>query len=296
MTRDDPSAREFEQHRSHLRAVAYRMLGSTSEADDAVQDAWLRYRQADTDDVASLRAWLTTVVARVCLNRLRARRLHAEESLDAHLPEPIVSDPGGLDPEQEALLGDAVGMAMLIVLDQLTPAERVAFVLHDVFAVPFDEVAPIVDRTPAATRQLASRARRRIQGTTPEPEQDVERQRAVVDAFLAASRRGDFEALLKVLDPDVVVRADAGALAPNVARVMRGREEVARRAFSFRGLADGARPALVNGAAGLVVFRGESPFAVMAFTVARDKVVEIDILADPERLASVDVSSVAPGT
>ena len=296
MTRDDPSAREFEQHRSHLRAVAYRMLGSTSEADDAVQDAWLRYRQADTDDVASLRAWLTTVVARVCLNRLRARRLHAEESLDAHLPEPIVSDPGGLDPEQEALLGDAVGMAMLIVLDQLTPAERVAFVLHDVFAVPFDEVAPIVDRTPAATRQLASRARRRIQGTTPEPEQDVERQRAVVDAFLAASRRGDFEALLKVLAPDVVVRADAGALAPNVARVMRGREEVARRAFSFRGLADGARPALVNGAAGLVVFRGESPFAVMAFTVARDKVVEIDILADPERLASVDVSSVAPGT
>ena len=292
---EDRTAAQFEEHRPHLRAVAYRMLGSASEADDALQDAWLRYRQADTHDIANLRGWLTTVVARVCLNRLRARRQHPEDSLEAHLPEPMISDPGALDPEQEALLGDAVGMAMLIVLDQLTPAERVAFVLHDVFAVPFDEVAPIVDRTPAATRQLASRARRRIQGTAQEPERDVERQRAVVDAFLAASRHGDFQALLEVLDPDVVVRADPGALAPNVARVIRGREAVAKRAFGFRGLADGARPALINGAAGLVVFRGETPFAVMAFTVDDGRVVEIDILADPERLAAIDVSALAPG-
>ncbi|HEX5579177.1 MAG TPA: RNA polymerase sigma factor SigJ [Candidatus Limnocylindria bacterium] len=291
---DETLAEPFEEHRSRLRAVAYRMLGSAAEADDAVQDAWLRYRRADTDDVANLSGWLTTVVARICLNRLRARRIRPEDSLDAQLPEPIVSDPGGLDPEQEALLGDAVGMAMLIVLDQLTPAERVAFVLHDVFAVPFDEVAPIVDRTPAATRQLASRARRRVQGTTPRAEPDVARQRAVLDAFLAASRQGDFQALLAVLDPDVVVRADAGALAPNVDRVLRGREAVAKRAFTFRGLADGARPALVNGAAGLVVFRGRHPFAVMAFTVAGDRIVEIDILADPERLATVDVSAVSP--
>lgn len=290
----DDATRQFEEHRSHLRAVAYRMLGSASEADDAVQDAWLRYDGAETDDIANLRGWLTTVVARICLNRLRARRQHPEDSLDTGLPAPIVSDPGGLDPEQEALLGDAVGMAMLIVLDQLAPAERVAFVLHDVFAVPFDEVAPIVDRTPAATRQLASRARRRIQGTAPQPEQDLARQRAVVDAFLAASRRGDFNALLAVLDPEVVVRADAGALAPNVDRLLRGRDAVAKRAFTFRGLADGARSALVNGAAGLVVFRGRDVFAVMAFTVAADRVVEIDILADPIRLAGVDVSAVAP--
>jgi RNA polymerase sigma-70 factor (ECF subfamily) len=294
MTRSETLAQEFESHRSHLRAVAYRMLGSVSEADDAVQDAWLRYSHADPNDVANLRAWLTTVVARTCLNRLRTRRRHAEESLDAYLPEPIVSDPGGLDPEQEALLGDAVGMAMLIVLEQLTPAERVAFVLHDVFAVPFAEVASIVDRSPAATRQLASRARRRIQGGAPEPEHDTARQRAVVDAFLAASRRGDFAALLAVLDPDVVVRADAGALAPGVARVLRGRKSVAERAFSFRGLAEGAQPALVNGDAGLVVFRGDEPFAVMAFTVAADRIVEIDVLANPERLATVDLSSVAP--
>ena len=291
---DDRQAQQFETHRSHLRAVAYRMLGSASEADDAVQEAWLRYSRAQSDDIANLRGWLTTVVARICLNRLRARRHHPEDSLDAHLPEPIVSDPGGLDPEQEALLGDAVGMAMLIVLDQLTPAERVAFVLHDVFAVSFDEVAAIVDRTPAAARQLASRARRRLQGETTEPETDPARQRAVVDAFLAASRQGDFQALLAVLDPDVVVRADAGALAPNVDRVLRGREAVAKRAFTFRGLADGARSALVNGTAGLVVFRGRDPFAVMAFTVADDRVVEIDILADPIRLAAVDVSAVGP--
>jgi RNA polymerase sigma-70 factor (ECF subfamily) len=286
------SARQFEEHRSHLRAVAYRMLGSASDADDAVQDAWLRFSQADTADVANLRGWLTTVTARVCLNKLRSRRQAREDSLDARLPEPIISDPGGMDPEQAALLGDAVGMAMLIVLDELTPAERVAFVLHDVFGVSFDEIAPIVERSPAATRQLASRARRRIQGTAPRPEPDLGRQRAVVDAFVAASRRGDFQALLAVLDPEVVVRADPGALALGAPRVVRGAEAAATQAMAFRHLASSARPALVNGAAGAVVFRAGQLFSVLAFTVVHDRIVEIDILADPARVSRLDVTAI----
>jgi RNA polymerase sigma-70 factor (ECF subfamily) len=286
------SARRFEEHRSHLRAVAYRMLGSASDADDAVQDAWLRFSQADTAEVANLRGWLTTVTARVCLNKLRSRRQAREDSLDARLPEPIISDPGGMDPEQAALLGDAVGMAMLIVLDELTPAERVAFVLHDVFGVSFDEIAPIVERSPAATRQLASRARRRIQGTAPRPEPDLGRQRAVVDAFVAASRRGDFQALLAVLDPEVVVRADPGALALGAPRVVRGAEAAATQAMAFRHLASSARPALVNGAAGAVVFRAGQLFSVLAFTVVHDRIVEIDILADPARVSRLDVTAI----
>jgi RNA polymerase sigma-70 factor (ECF subfamily) len=290
----DWPGQQFEEHRSHLRAVAYRMLGSASDADDAVQDAWLRFSQADTTDVANLRGWLTTVTGRVCLNKLRSRRRSREDSLEARLPDPVISAPGGLDPEQAALLGDAVGMAMLIVLDELTPAERVAFVLHDVFAVPFEEIAPIVDRTPAATRQLASRARRRIQGTAPHSEPDLDRQRAVVEAFVAASRRGDFQALLAVLDPEVVVRADPGALALGAPRLVRGAEAAATQAMAFRHLASSARPALVNGAAGAVVFRAGQPFSVLAFTVAHDRIVEIDILADPERLGQLDLTALQP--
>jgi RNA polymerase sigma-70 factor (ECF subfamily) len=292
MTGADWPAQQFETHRSHLRAVAYRMLGSTSEADDAVQDAWLRFSQADTTEVANLRGYLTTVVARVCLNKLRTRRRQREDSLEVYLPEPIISGPAGPDPEQAALLGDAVGMAMQIVLDELAPRERVAFVLHDVFGVPFDEIAPIVGRSPAATRQLASRARRRVRGTARQPEADLERQRTVVDAFVAASRRGDFQALLALLDPDVVVRADPGALAAGAPRVVRGAEAAATQAMAFRHLASSARPALVNGAAGAVVFRGGEPFSVLAFTIAQDRIVEIDILADPARIKELDVSAI----
>jgi RNA polymerase sigma-70 factor, ECF subfamily len=293
MREADWQAERFEEHRTRLRAVAYRMLGSVAEADDAVQDAWLRFNGADTSDVENLGGWLNTVVARVCLNKLRARRSRRERSLDAepHLPEPIISSESGLDPQAELLLGDAVGLAMLVVLEQLSPAERVAFVLHDVFAVPFDEIAPIVGRSTPAARQLASRARRRIQGTTKAPDANLERQRAVVDAFQAASRNGDFEALLAVLDPAVVIRADRGVLAPRAPRVVRGAEAVARQAMNFRQLASFARPALVNGAAGLVVVRGGSPFAVLGFTVSGDRIVEIDILADPQRLARLDLTA-----
>ena len=288
----DWQAERFEEHRARLRSVAYRMLGSVTEADDAVQDAWLRFNRADTSGVDNLGGWLTTVVARICLNVLRARRSRREQSLDAepHLPEPIISSAGGLDPQAEVLLGDAVGLAMLVVLEQLAPAERVAFVLHDVFGVPFDEIAPIVGRSTPAARQLASRARRRVQGSAKAPDADPQRQRAVVEAFQAASRDGDFDALLAVLDPDVVVRADRGILAPRAPRVVRGAKAVARQAMSFRQLAGFARPALVNGAAGLVVVRDSAPFAVLGFTVNGDRIVEIDILADPDRLAQLDLS------
>ena len=289
----DWQAQAFEEHRARLRAVAYRMLGSVSEADDAVQDAWLRFSRADTGDVQNLGGWLTTVVARVCLNMLRARRSRREQALDAdpRLPEPIISNESGLDPEAEALLGDAVGLAMLVVLEQLAPTERVAFVLHDVFGVPFDEIAPIVGRSTPAARQLASRARRRVQGSAaPVPDADLSRQHAVVAAFQAAARDGDFEALLAVLDPDVVIRADRGVLAPRAPRVVRGAEAVARRAMSFRHLAQYGRPALVNGAAGVVVVREQGVFAVLGFTVRNDRIVEIDILADPDRLANLDIS------
>ena len=237
MSDQDWLAERFEENRSHLRGVAYRMLGSLTEADDAVQEAWIRLNRSDTSDVDNLRAWLTTVVGRVCLNMLRSRRTRREASLETHMPDPVVSPEEGLDPEQEALLGDSVGLAMLVVLESLTPAERVAFVLHDVFAVPFDEIAPIVGRTPTAARQLASRARRRVQGA-PVPDVDLDGQWAVADAFLAAARAGDFERLIAVLDPDVVVRSDGGVARPGLVSLVRGAQAVAGQAMAFRRFAE----------------------------------------------------------
>ncbi len=289
MDGDQELAERFEEHRTHLRAVAYRMLGSPSEADDAVQEAWLRLSRADTSDVENLRAWLTTVVSRVCLNMLRSRRSRREEPLDVHVPDPIVSRADGMDPEHEALLADSVGLALLVVLEQLAPAERLAFVLHDMFAVPFDDIAPVVGRSPTAARQLASRARRRVQGTAPVPDADLARQREVVDAFFAASRAGDFDALLAVLDPDVVTRSDAGPGRPGSV-VVRGARAVAERAMSYARLSPWVRPALVNGAAGAVVAPQGRPFAVMGFTIADGRIVEIDALTDPERLRRLDLT------
>jgi RNA polymerase sigma-70 factor (ECF subfamily) len=283
-------AERFEEHRPHLRAVAYRMLGSLTEADDAVQEAWLRLSRSDTTDVENLGGWLTTVVARVSLNLLRSRRTRREEPFDVHVPDPVVSRADVIDPEQQALLADSVGLALLVVLDTLAPAERLAFVLHDMFAVPFDEIAPIVGRTPTAARQLASRARRRVQGTAPAPDADTIRQREVVDAFLAAARGGDFDALLAVLDPDVVLRADTGAGPAGAARLVRGARAVAERALTFQRLARFARPALVNGAVGVVTVPDGEPVAVMGFTIRRGKIVEIDILADPARLRRLDIA------
>jgi RNA polymerase sigma-70 factor, ECF subfamily len=287
----------FEEHRARLRAVAYRMLGSVSEADDAVQDAWLRLSRADTSGVENLGAWLTTVVARVCLNMLRSRQSRREEPLDVHLPDPIVSraergDPG--DPEQEALLADSVGLALLVVLDTLTPAERLAFVLHDLFAVPFEEIAPMIERSPAAARQLASRARRRVQGQAPTPDPDLARQREVVDAFFAATRDGDFEALLAVLDPDVVLRADGGTARGRPTVLLRGARTVAGQAVLAARMAPFVRPALVNGAAGVVAVIHGQPFSVMAFTVVHGRIVAIDVLYDPDRLADLDLTDVLP--
>jgi RNA polymerase sigma factor (sigma-70 family) len=281
-------AERFEEHRTHLRAVAYRMLGSLSEADDAVQEAWLRLSRSDASVVDNLRGWLTTVVARISLDMLRSRRSRREEPLEPHLPEPIVSRYESLDPEDEALVADSVGLAMLVVLETLTPAERLAFVLHDMFAVPFDEIAPIVGRSPVATRQLASRARRQVRGA-PVPDVDLARQRQVVDAFLAASRDGDFDALLAVLDSDVVLRVDR-AVPPGAPREARGAHAVAERALTFSGVARWGRPALVNGAAGVVMAPHGRPFAVMGFTVKRGKIVEIDVVADPARLRQLDFS------
>jgi RNA polymerase sigma-70 factor (ECF subfamily) len=289
MNEADGRAERFEAHRSHLRAVAYRMLGSLAEADDAVQDAWLRYSRTDTADVDNLGAWLTTVVARVCLNQLRTRRSRREEPMPLHLPDPIISREGGPDPQQEVLLADAVGLAMQVVLDTLGPAERVAFVLHDVFGLPFDEIAPIVGRSPTATRQLASRGRRRVQGSRAQPDSDLRAQRAVVDAFFAAARRGDIPALLAVLDPDVVVRADFGP-ASRASTQLHGAEAVAQSAASFSSLARYARPAVVNGTAGFVVVRDGAPFAVLGFTVRDGRVVELDVAGDPVRLRQLDLS------
>jgi RNA polymerase sigma-70 factor (ECF subfamily) len=283
-------ADRFEANRTHLRAVAYRILGSVSEADDAVQESWLRLSRSESSDIENLRAWLTTVVARVCLDMLRSRQSRREEPLGPRVPEPIVSREAGLDPEHEALLADSVGLALLVVLETLGPAERLAFVLHDMFAVPFDEIAPIVGRSPAAARQLASRARRRVQGATPVAEPDVAVQRKVVDAFLAAARGGDFEALLAVLDPEVVLRADRGALRPAASREIRGAAAVAEEALTFARLARSARPALVNGTAGFVVAPRGRPVAVAGFTVAHGKIVEIDLLADPARLRGLDLT------
>jgi RNA polymerase sigma factor (sigma-70 family) len=293
MIDQDWLAERFEANRSHLRGVAYRMLGSLTEADDAVQEAWIRLSRTETSDVENLRAWLTTVVGRVCLNMLRSRKTRREASLETHLPDPIVSPQEGIDPEQEALLGDSVGLAMLVVLDSLTPAERVAFILHDVFAVPFDEIAPIVGRTPTAARQLASRARRRVQGA-PVPDVDLDGQWAVVDAFLAAARAGDFERLLVVLDPEVVVRSDGGMARPGLISLVRGAHAVAEQAMTFRRFAETSTRILVNGIPGGVAWAPDgSPFAVLAMTVKGGRIVAIDVLADPDRLGRLDLTVVA---
>jgi RNA polymerase sigma factor (sigma-70 family) len=293
MSDEDYLAERFEANRSHLRGVAYRMLGSVAEADDAVQEAWIRLSRTGASDVDNLRAWLTTVVGRVCLNMLRSRKTRREASLETHLPEPMVSPEAGMDPEQEALLGDSVGLAMLVVLDSLGPAERVAFVLHDVFAVPFDEIAPIVGRSPTATRQLASRARRRVQDA-PVPDVDLDEQWAVVDAFLAAAREGDFERLVGVLDPDVVLRAEGRAGRPKLTQLVHGAREVASQAMLFRQFTDTATRILVNGLPGGVAWKGDgNPYAVLAMTVRGDRIVRIDVLADPDRLAELDLTPVA---
>jgi RNA polymerase sigma-70 factor (ECF subfamily) len=289
MTDRDELARAFEAHRGQLRSVAYRMLGSLNDADDAVQEAWLRLSRTDASAVDNLGGWLTTVVGRVCLDTLRARQSRREEPIGPRVPEPIVSREDGSDPEHEALLADSVGLALLVVLEQLSPAERLAFVLHDTFGISFDEIAPIVGRSPAAARQLASRARRRVQGTPP-PDADVALQRRVVDAFLAAARGGDFDALVALLHPEVVMRIDRGALRPGAATELRGAHAIAAQARTFAPLARLARPALVNGAAGFVVARrGHAPLAIAGFTVAEGRIVEIDLLADPMRLGAVDL-------
>ena len=281
-------ADRFEDHRAHLRAVAYRMLGSLTEADDAVQDTWLRLSRSGADGVENLGGWLTTIVARVCLNMLRSRTTRREEALGAHLPDPVISPPGVLQPDEEAVLADSVGLALLVVLDTLSPAERLAFVLHDLFQLPFEEIAPMVGRSPTAARQLASRARRRVKGADlPAPDPDLARQRDVVDAFFLAARGGDFDALVALLDPDVVLRADFGARRPAASRVVRSAAAVARQAVL--GALPGAdlHPALVNGAAGAVVTVGGRPFAVLGFTVAEGRILEIDAIADPDRVRRV---------
>jgi len=288
---DDWLVEQFEANRTHLRAVAYRMLGSVTEADDAVQEAWLRLSRSDLNGVANPAGWLTTVVGRICLDMLRTRKRRREEPLDPHVPEPILSREDSVDPESEAMLADSVGLALLVVLETLSPSERLAFVLHDMFGLPFDEIAPIVDRTPAAARQMASRARRRVRGAPTTPDVDVTRQREVVDAFRAAARDGDFEALLELLDPDVVLRADRGAMPAGASRVVHGAAAVAEQAMSFAPLARYARPVLVNGVAGVLVAPKGEPSAVLGFTIVGGRIVEIDILADPERLRRLDLAA-----
>ena len=289
-------ADRFEDHRAHLRAVAYRMLGSLTEADDAVQDTWLRLSRSGADGVENLGGWLTTIVARVCLNMLRSRTSRREEALGVHLPDPVISPPGVLQPDEEAVLADSVGLALLVVLDTLSPAERLAFVLHDMFQLPFEEIAPMVGRSPTAARQLASRARRRVKGADiPAPDPDLARQRDVVDAFFLAARGGDLDALVALLDPDVVLRADFGVRRPAASRVVRGAAAVARQAVL--GALPGAdlHPALVNGAAGAVVTVGGRPFAVLGFTVAEGRILEIDAIADPERVRRVAAAVLGGG-
>jgi RNA polymerase sigma factor (sigma-70 family) len=284
-------AERFEQHRARLRAVSYRMLGSVSEADDAVQEAWLRLSRTDAREVENLGGWLTTVVARVSLNMLRSRNARREEPLGVHVPEPIVDRADGTSPEHEALLADSVGLALLVVLDTLNPAERLAFVLHDMFGVPFDEIAPIVDRSPEAARQLASRARRRVRGENTVTDADLDTQREVVDAFLKAAREGDFEALLEVLDPDVVLRADAGPAGQSAE--VRGAAAVASRAVAFSRAGLLTQPALINGAAGLVTMRDGKPFSVGGCTIRDRRIVAMDILADPARVRRLDLTILA---
>jgi RNA polymerase sigma-70 factor (ECF subfamily) len=293
-------AERFEEQRNHLRAIAYRMLGSPTEADDAVQEGWLRLSRAGVDEVENLSGWMTTIIARVCLNMLRARHARREESFGSHVPDPVVSlDDGALQPEEEALLADSVGLALLVVLDTLTPAERLAFVLHDTFELPFEEIAPLVGRTPAAARQLASRPRRRVKGAdlrTPDP--DLARQRAVVDAFFQAARQGEFDALVALLDPEVMLRTDAGVIHPAASLKIHGAEAVARQ--TLRGLSSllkrqtiHLRPALVNGAAGVVATLGGQPVAVIGFTISDGKIAEIDAVSDPERVRRVIAPALA---
>jgi RNA polymerase sigma factor (sigma-70 family) len=287
----DYLADRFEANRSHLRAVAYRMLGSLNEADDAVQEAWLRLSRTDADEIENLGGWLTTVVARVSLDMLRARDRAREDPLDLRVPEPIVDRMDGTDPEHEALLADSVGLALLVVLETLNPAERLAFVLHDIFGVPFDEIAPIVDRSPEAARQLASRARRRVRKEPTVPDADIETQSEIVDAFVAASREGDFEGLLELLDPEVVLRVDRGPVPARVPREFRGAEAVVSRAKGGARLNLEVRPALVNGVAGMVVMRDAEPVAVGGITVRNRRIVAIDVLADRQRLRELDLTA-----
>ncbi|HEY2477228.1 MAG TPA: sigma-70 family RNA polymerase sigma factor [Solirubrobacterales bacterium] len=292
MTEGDPTVRAFEEERPHLRAVAYRMLGSTGEADDAVQEAWLRLNRSDAEEIENLGGWLTTVVARICLNMLRSRNTRREQPLDdVRMPDPIVDPLDGTDPEHEALVADSVGIAMLMVLETLSPAERLAFVLHDMFGVPFDEIAPIVDRSPDAARQLASRGRRRLQAAEPTPDADLDAQRELVEAFIAASREGDFDKLLSVLHPDVVVRADFGP--ERGSTEVQGVEAVMSQARSFAAMGLTGHIVRVNGAIGTVSFKDGKPFSVGAVRVREGRIVEIDFLADPARLAEIDFSWLA---
>jgi RNA polymerase sigma-70 factor (ECF subfamily) len=287
MEERDWLAERFEEHRARLRGVAYRMLGSLSEADDAVQEAWLRLSRTDADEVENLGGWLTTVVARISLNMLRSRNTRREETIEGRIPDPLIDRADELDPEHEALLADSVGLALLVVLETLSPPERLAFVLHDIFAVPFDEIAPIVDRSPEAARQLASRARRRVRVERTTPDAELETQREVIDAFLAAARDGDFDRLVAVLDPDVVLRQDFG---PGSRRELHGAAAVASQAASYARSRLEIRPALINGVAGAVAFRNGQPFSIGAVTVRNGKIVELDFLADQERLRELDLT------
>ena len=295
MDEHDWLTEQFERYRPHLRAVSYRMLGSHAEAEDAVQDAWIRVRRAGADGVDNLGGWLTTIVARVCLTKLHNRNTRREQPVGVHIPDPVVSRVDGPDPEQEALLADAVGLALQVVFDTLTPAERLAFVLHDMFDLPFDDIAPLVGRTPVAARQLASRARRRVRSAQlPASDADLAAQREVVDAFFAAARAGDFEGLVAVLHPDVVLRSDGGAARPDASEVLRGSTAVAGRAMLFSRPRAVLKPALVNGSAGVVVTLDGKPVSVMGFAVADARIVEIQSLLDPDRLARLDLSAINP--
>ncbi|MGH3225682.1 MAG: RNA polymerase sigma factor SigJ [Streptosporangiaceae bacterium] len=290
MSEQDWLAQRFEEHRRRLLAVSYRMLGSVSEAEDAVQEAWLRLSGSEPGEIENLGGWLTTVVARVSLNMLRSRAVRREEPLSPHLPDPIIDRADGIDPEHEALLADSVGLALLVVLETLTPAERLAFVLHDMFGVPFGEIAPLIDRSPQAARQLASRARRRVRAQPTAPDVDVSAQREVINAFLAAARGGDFDALVATLDPDVVLRADGGAALAAMSAEVRGALQVARQAVMWSQVDLGMRPALVNGVAGVVVTRRGAVFSIASVIVRNGKIAEMDFLADPERLARLDLT------
>lgn len=288
MNERDWLAERFEEHRPRLRAVAYRMLGSTSEAEDAVQEGWIRLSRSNAGEIDNLEAWLVTVVGRVALNMLRSRNVRREQPLETRLPDPIIDRADGTDPEHEALLADSVGLALLVVLETLTPAERLAFVLHDMFAVPFEAIAPIVDRSPEATRQLASRARRRVRGAAPVPDADVSAQWEVVEAFLAAAREGNFDALVAALDPDVVLRADGGRT--GLTQLVRGAEAVAGQALMWARVDLTMKRALINGAAGMVSFLHGRPFAIGAMTIRGGRIAEIDFLTDPDRIDALDLT------